>query len=194
MCVVVPANEVDRLRAEELPGDVAVRVTDWWAPLLGPDLAPGTPGVLHEDEAVAAEGLRAARASLLPGERERYRRLGRDTAEALTATALTLQPGTTERQAGAPVGAELMARGVDPVVVLVAGGGAAGLPARAAHHRSPGPAGNARRGRPAARADHQRDPVGVLRSAGPGRARGRGADPRGRDGLPVGHAARTDAR
>ncbi|MBM7807910.1 hypothetical protein JOD57_003747 [Geodermatophilus bullaregiensis] len=119
--VVVPANEVDRLRAEELPGDVAVRVTDWWAPLLGPDLAPGTPGVLHEDEAAAAEGLRAARASLLPGERARYRSLGRDTAEALTATALTLQPATSERQAGARVGAELMARGIDPVVVLVAG-------------------------------------------------------------------------
>ncbi|SFN91768.1 Metallopeptidase family M24 [Geodermatophilus obscurus] len=119
--VVVPANEVDRLRAEELPGDVAVRVTDWWAPLLGTDLAPGTPGVLHEDEPAAAEGLRAARAALLPGERARYRSLGRDTAEALTATALTLQPGTTERQAAARLGGELMARGADPVVVLVAG-------------------------------------------------------------------------
>ncbi len=119
--VVVPTNEVDRLVAEELPDDVAVRVTDWWEPLLGPDLAPGAPGVLHEDEPAAAEGLRAARAALFPGERARYRSLGRDTAEALTATALTLQPGTTERQAAARLGGELIARGADPVVVLVAG-------------------------------------------------------------------------
>jgi hypothetical protein len=119
--VVVPNNEVDRLSAEELPPGVQVRVTDWWAPLLGPDLAPGSPGVLAEDDPVAAEGLRAARASLLPAETARYRRLGRDTAEALTATALSLQPRMTEREAAARLGGELMARGAEPFVVLVAG-------------------------------------------------------------------------
>nr|WP_243850452.1 M24 family metallopeptidase [Modestobacter marinus] len=119
--VVVPANEADRLAAEELPADVRVRVTDWWAPLLGPELSPGSPGVLVEDDPVAAEGLRAARAGLLPAETARYRRLGRDAAETLTATALRLHPGMTEREAAARLGGELIARGADPVVVLVAG-------------------------------------------------------------------------
>ncbi|MGY1720951.1 MULTISPECIES: M24 family metallopeptidase [unclassified Blastococcus] len=119
--VIVPGNEVDRLRAEELPAAVDVRVTDWWAPLLGPELAPGAPGVLHEDEPAAAEGLRAARAALLPAERERYRALGRDAAEALTTAALRLHPRMPEREAAALLAGELVARGADPVVVLVAG-------------------------------------------------------------------------
>ncbi|WP_299958739.1 Xaa-Pro peptidase family protein [uncultured Modestobacter sp.] len=119
--VVVPNNEAERFAAEELPADVAVQVTDWWAPLLGPELAAGGPGVLVEDDAVAAEGLRAARASLLPTETQRYRRLCRDAAETLTATALQLHPGMTEREAAARLGGGLIARGADPVVVLVAG-------------------------------------------------------------------------
>jgi hypothetical protein len=119
--VVVPANEVDRFRAEELPRGVDVRVTDWWAPLVGPDLAPGSPGVLHEDDPAAADGLRAARAALLPAERARYRTLGRDAAEALTATALRLHPRMSERATAALLAGELVARGADPVVVLVAG-------------------------------------------------------------------------
>ena len=117
--VVVPANEADRFAAEELPPGVVVQVVDWWAPLPGPELSG--PGVLTEDEPVAAEGLRAARAALLPAETERYRRLGRDAAEALTATALQLQPRMTERAAAALLGGGLVARGADPVVVLVAG-------------------------------------------------------------------------
>ncbi|MCZ2815270.1 M24 family metallopeptidase [Modestobacter sp. VKM Ac-2984] len=119
--VFVPNNEADRLAAEELPSDVRVQVTNWWAPLLGPELAPGTPGVLTEADPVAVEGLRAARASLLPVETERYRRLGRDAAEALTATALSLEPRTTERETAARLGGELIARGAEPFVVLVAG-------------------------------------------------------------------------
>ena len=121
--LVVPNNEVDRFAAEELPSGVDVRVTDWWAPLLGPELAAGSPGVLVEDDPAAADGLRAARATLLPAETERYRRLGRDAAEALTATALLLHPRMTEREAAARLGGELIARGADPVVVLVAGEG-----------------------------------------------------------------------
>ena len=119
--VVVPANEADRFAAEELPPGVDVQVVDWWAPLLGPELRAGAPGVLTEDDPVAAEGLRAARAALLPAETGRYRRLGRDAAEALTATALLLRPRMTEQEAAARLGGELAARGADPVVVLVAG-------------------------------------------------------------------------
>jgi len=130
--VVTPNNEVERMVAEELPDDVVLRVRPWWEPLLGPDLAPGAPGVLHEDDPVAAEGLRAARATLLPGEQDRYRLLGRDTAEAMTATALLLRPDTPEREAAAMLARELVARGADPTVLLVSG-----EPRRAFRHPLP---------------------------------------------------------
>lgn len=109
-------NEADRLRAEELsPADAAVvHEVPWHEPL-----TPAGLGTL--DEADVATELRAARASLLPGERARYRTLGRECAEVLTAVALQVEPAWSERRAAAALAAGLVERGIDPLVVLVAG-------------------------------------------------------------------------
>ncbi|WP_345800554.1 M24 family metallopeptidase [Microbacterium sp. AZCO] len=114
--IFVAANEADRLIAEELlPEDAAlVRRVPWITPpaeAAGPALG----------EASVAPGLRAARASLLPAERERYRALGRDAAEAMTDVASSLTPPSTERQAAAALAGALVERGIDPLVILAAG-------------------------------------------------------------------------
>jgi Xaa-Pro aminopeptidase len=115
----VAANEADRLIAEELlPSDVerVVRVP-WQVP---PQVAAAEAGVFADEQDVA-RGLRAARASLLPAETERYRALGRETAEAVTDAAIALTPVSTEREAAALIATGLTVRGIDPLVTLVAG-------------------------------------------------------------------------
>ncbi|MCR2792257.1 M24 family metallopeptidase [Microbacterium sp. zg.Y625] len=115
----VAANEADRLAEEELLPDDAARIVrvPWQTPPTDAATAVG-PAMT---EAVLAGPLRAARASLLPGERDRYRALGRQTAEAMTDAARTLTPGSTERTAASALAAALVARGIDPLVILVAG-------------------------------------------------------------------------
>ncbi|MGF6823860.1 Xaa-Pro aminopeptidase [Microbacterium sp. ZKA21] len=115
----VAANEADRLIAEELlpvDADRIVRVP-WQTPPAEAALAAG-PGMPESD--VAAQ-LRAARASLLPGERDRYRALGRDAAEVLTDVLAGAAPDHTEQEIAASVAAGLVARGIDPLVILVSG-------------------------------------------------------------------------
>jgi len=119
--VFVAANEADRLIAEELlPADAArvVRVP-WQTP---PAVAAAEAGPAVPEAGIAAR-LRAARASLLPAETGRYRALGRETAEALTDVAAFLGPATTEREAAAALAGALVARGIDALVILVAGSG-----------------------------------------------------------------------
>ncbi|WP_431074351.1 M24 family metallopeptidase [Microbacterium phyllosphaerae] len=114
----VADNEADRMIAEELLPEDAERIVrvPWWIP---PAVAAA------EDEAVpesqAAPQLRAARARMLPAERARYRSLGRETAETLTDALSRVEPDQTERAVAAVAAAELMARGIDPLVVLVSG-------------------------------------------------------------------------
>lgn len=114
--VRVFANEADRLHAEEL-GDASgfdlVRVP--WHD----ELAPA--GLAALDEADVAAALRAVRASLLPGELERYRALCREVAEALTDAAIAADPADTEHDVAARLASGLVARGIDPLVTLVAG-------------------------------------------------------------------------
>jgi Xaa-Pro aminopeptidase len=124
------ANEADRLLAEELgdgSGLDVVRVP-WHDPLV-------PSGLDALEEADAATELRAARASLLPGELARYRALCREVAEALTDAALAASPSETERAVAARLAGDLAARGIDPLVILVAGR------ARLAH-RHPLPTGS----------------------------------------------------
>lgn len=128
------ANEADRLLEEELGGrddgfgpdlhggaggaagaGTTLRRVPWHEPLL-PDAVPGR---LDESE-VAAE-LRAARAELLPAELARYRALCRETAEVLSDAAFTARPDEPERAVAARLAGGLTARGIDPLVVLVAG-------------------------------------------------------------------------
>lgn len=114
----VADNEADRLIAEELLPEDAERVVrvPWWIP---PAVAAAE--IAGVPEADAAAQLRAARARMLPAERARYRSLGREAAEALTDVLAPVDPAETERAVAALIAAELIARGIDPLVVLVAG-------------------------------------------------------------------------
>lgn len=115
----VAANEADRLITEELlPADAQriVRVP-WQTPPAEAALTAGA----GTPELAVADGLRAARSSLLPAERDRYRSLCREVAELLTDVLWSVQPCDTERSVSASVTAALVARGIDPLVILVAG-------------------------------------------------------------------------
>lgn len=117
--VFVADNEADRLIAEELlPSDAARVVRVPWLTPPAEAAAAGGPAVA---EASVAPALRAARASLLPAERDRYRALGRHTAEAMTDAAAAARPEHTERALAADLAHLLVARGIDPLVILVAG-------------------------------------------------------------------------
>ncbi|MCL2515578.1 MAG: M24 family metallopeptidase [Microbacteriaceae bacterium] len=123
------ANEVDRLRGEELVGlgDLELIGVPWHEPLPGLAGAAFSTGDTAADlqraagEASAAAELRALRAPLLPAEVERYRTLGAEVAGAVTAAARQLSPDSTEREAAASLAHAVVALGAEPIVLLVAG-------------------------------------------------------------------------
>lgn len=112
-------NEVDRLRAEELPADVEVVPVPWFADPAAAAAAAFGPALVPE--AGLAADLRAARAALLPAELDRYRALGRDTALALSSALAGARPDRTERDLAGAVAREVVATGADVTVLLVAG-------------------------------------------------------------------------
>jgi Xaa-Pro aminopeptidase len=115
--VVLFSNERARLEAEELPADVTLVEVPWHDPL-----SSALPrGALVLLEADVAQQLRAARAALLPAELDAYRALGRECAEVATRVLRGARPDDTERDIAAVLGAGLIARGIDPLVLLVAG-------------------------------------------------------------------------
>ncbi|GAA3652366.1 M24 family metallopeptidase [Microbacterium marinilacus] len=111
--VTAPANEADRLAAEEVPG-AEFRVVDWYD-----DLSTTEPGVLRDAD--VADELRAARAVLLPLELGRYRALGRDMARVMTEVLARVTPQTTERELAGLLVRGAFAAGAEPSVALVAG-------------------------------------------------------------------------
>jgi Xaa-Pro aminopeptidase len=123
--VVTAVNEAPRLQAEELAGlDAEWQVLPWATPVesvlpTGPRVGTDVP--LADCRPVAAE-LASARAALLPAEVDRLTALGADAASALTEACSQLRPTDPEWHAAALTGAALLERGVDPVVLLVAGG------------------------------------------------------------------------
>jgi len=134
--VVTAVNEAERIRTEELAGVADELVVLEWSS----DLASAVPS----GERVGVDGalpgrrdvsgaVEATRRALTPAEVERYRANGRDAAEALTDACAALRPDTTEQVAAAEAGYALMQRGLEPVVLLVAGGD------RLARHRHPLP-------------------------------------------------------
>jgi hypothetical protein len=109
-------NEADRMLDEELGALDGLPVTrvPWHDPLAPAEIA-------ELEEADLAAELRAARASLLPAELARYRSLCREVAEVLTDAATTASPHELERHVAARLAHGLVARGIDPLVTLVAG-------------------------------------------------------------------------
>ena len=141
--VVTSRIEADRLAAEELTDpDLDWTVLEWLddpAAVLPSGDRVGVDGTWPGGRDVTAE-LEVARRSLLPEEVELYRGLGRDAAEALTATTRAMGPGDTEWDWAAHAAGEVVRRGADPLVLLVAGA------ERVARYRHPlptaAPAGN----------------------------------------------------
>ena len=131
------SNEAARLLAEELPSGIEVSTVPWFGALgdgfagsagagaagSGSDAA-GPRSLVESD--IAAE-LRAARASLLPAELARYRALCVDAAEVMTDALSAASPGQSERALAASVGAGLLERGADPLVLMVSGPARAGF-------------------------------------------------------------------
>jgi Xaa-Pro aminopeptidase len=136
--VVTAVNEAARIEAEELGAlGATFRVLPWpedreGALPTGERLGSDSPLPGAKDVSAAVE---AARRSLTAGEVDRYRELGRDAAQALTQACLALEPGWSEFQAAAQAAGGLVERGIDPVVLLVAG------ESRVPHHRHPLPTG-----------------------------------------------------
>jgi Metallopeptidase family M24 len=115
------ANEVDRLRAEELPAGIEVRSVPWFDPF-----TPPPAGYLDETDLDAE--LRTARAALLPGERARYAAFGAGAAAVVTDVLAAVRPHHTERAIAAELAGRLVGIGAEPMVLLVAGERRVGIP------------------------------------------------------------------
>jgi len=130
------AIEAPRLAAEELDADApGVRVLPWWEPLDAPTGGPAGSDLPRPGEADVADDLMTARAALGPEELERYRALCRDSAAAAAAALRRARPGDSEFALAGRAARELYERGIEPIVMLVAG--AERLPL----HRHPLPTG-----------------------------------------------------
>jgi antitoxin VapB len=133
--VVTSVNEAERMLTEELAGlDAGFRVVPWSGDRDAalPARGAGTDSPFGDARDLAG-AVEAARRALTGAECDRYRALGRDAAAALTEGAQALEPGLSEHEAAAQVAAPLLARGIDPIVLLVAG------EERLPHHRHPLP-------------------------------------------------------
>ena len=100
--------EAARLQEEEKV-DFAVSTYPWYS---SPPI--GRPNDFEHD-------LTPLRLVLTPEEQERFRRLGNDAAQALGSAMQAAQPEWTEARLAGEIAAEAYARGIQPVVLLVAG-------------------------------------------------------------------------
>ncbi|HVK71886.1 MAG TPA: M24 family metallopeptidase [Kofleriaceae bacterium] len=128
-CVLAANNELSRIVDEEVAGLPLEPVTwPWHQPsqarslidrLAGPGPVVADLGQLGLARADAS--LTALRFTLRASEVERYRRLGADAAAAVEAACAEARPGQRERDVAARVVLACAARGIIPLVVLVAG-------------------------------------------------------------------------
>ncbi|MCA1248592.1 Xaa-Pro peptidase family protein [Massilia sp. MS-15] len=131
-CILTDAIEAERLRAEELPEGFTFHVEPWAEPelreryvrnaaagraILSDRPQPG--GVLTEHALPAT--LRQRRLVLGLEERERYRLLGREAAEAMGEALRQARPDWTEYQLAGAGAQALWRRGIHPALVLAAG-------------------------------------------------------------------------
>lgn len=136
--VVTAVNEAARLESEEFAAlNAEFRVVGWDADRLA--ALPASPTVGTDTPLPLARSVSpqvaALRRSLTAQEVQRYHALGTDAAQALTAALGALQPAMTEYAAAGRAADELLQRGLDPVVLLVAG------EQRLLPHRHPLPTG-----------------------------------------------------
>jgi Xaa-Pro aminopeptidase len=135
--------EKPRLLEEELAGQgFQVEAPLWAEDALGAALARVAPGEKIASDVPlpglteCAADIARLRWSLTPEEGERYRALGREVGEALGSAAMSVSPGMTEHEVAAAIAQAHLARGVAPVVILVAADD------RLLKYRHPIPTGN----------------------------------------------------
>ncbi|RZA28832.1 MAG: M24 family metallopeptidase [Lysobacteraceae bacterium] len=134
-CILTDAIEAERLRAEELPDGFTFHAEPWAEPELREryvlnaaggrrilsDRPAGANGAGAAREHALPNALRQRRMVLGPEERERYRALGRESAEAMSEVLRRAQPGWTEYQLAGAGAEALWRRGIHPALVLAAG-------------------------------------------------------------------------
>lgn len=120
---VAPNNEGPRLAAEEFANlDYEAVLYPWHesaAPVIQ-KLAGG--GTIASDTAIPGAthvNLAELRAPMLPPEIDRFRALGRETADATVSILESLEPGITECEMAARTSAALLQRGIAPTVLLM---------------------------------------------------------------------------
>jgi antitoxin VapB len=116
-------NEARRLAEEDFPGLPFTAITaPWHAAEFSSQIRAlvGEGSIVADTAPEAASLLVNQRASLLGTEIERYRWLGRNTAEVTANVLQSLQPGMTERAMAARVASGLLERGIEPSVLLIA--------------------------------------------------------------------------
>src|SRR6202012_4993931 len=120
---LAPDNEGRRLAEEDFLGLPFTAIT---APWHATDFAERIRWLVGDGSVVAdttpdgASLLFDQRASLTDTEVERYRWLGRNTAEVATSVLRSLKPGITERAMAARIASGLFERGIEPSVLLMA--------------------------------------------------------------------------
>jgi Xaa-Pro dipeptidase len=120
---LAPDNEARRLAEEDYVGLPFTAVTrPWHAGVSEEDVRrlAGEGRVISDRKPDGAALLAGLRATLVDSEIERYRWLGRHTAEVTSSVLRSLRPGDTERVMAARVSAGLMERGIEPTVLLMA--------------------------------------------------------------------------
>jgi antitoxin VapB len=120
---LAPDNESRRLAEEDFAGLPFTPVTAPWHSLDLPERARWLAGdgtIIADTAPEGASLLSGQRASLTDTEIERYRWLGRNTAQVTASVLKSLQPGITERIMAAGIASGLRERGIEPSVLLMA--------------------------------------------------------------------------
>jgi Xaa-Pro aminopeptidase len=127
-CILTDAIEAERLRAEELPEGFTFHIEPWTEPELRERYVQNAAAgrtILSDRPANGEQplpyALRQRRMVLEPSERERYRLLGREAAEAMSDTLCRARPDWTEFQLAGAGAEALWRRGIHPALVLAAG-------------------------------------------------------------------------
>lgn len=126
--VVTNSIEGERLNTEEIPGCFEMYAPVWHEANAAASYlkAAAIGGKIYSDrpqigESVLPQTLIAEKRKLVASEIERYRQLGRDAAEAMTDALRQASPEWTEYELAAAGARELLARGIDPGLVMAAG-------------------------------------------------------------------------
>lgn len=120
---LAPDNEARRLTEEDYSGLPFTAITAPWHDAEFSSRIHGLVGggrIAADTTPEGASLLLNQRSSLLDTEIERYRWLGRNTAQVTAGVLHSLQPGMTERTMAARVASGLLERGIEPSVLLIA--------------------------------------------------------------------------